>query len=100
MRRADIALWSRIPTGVDYIFTLPQLVIEARGQRVITRIDLPVVGRATLSHGSVGRADQSLLGQILLLEETSTSHGVVRSGVHRYKLALLPGVSTRYTLCD
>ena len=63
MRRADIALWSRIPTGVDYIFTLPQLVIEARGQRVITRIDLPVVGRATLSHGSVGRADQSLRGQ-------------------------------------
>ena len=41
MRRADIARFSRIPTGVDYIFTLPKLDYAwVRGQRLIATIDL------------------------------------------------------------
>ena len=38
MRRADIARWSTVSSGADYIFTLPDQ--RARGRRLVASIDL------------------------------------------------------------
>jgi hypothetical protein len=68
---------------------------RARGQRVIEAIDLSE-DKSRLSHDS-WRSRSVVTGSNSATKSELTSHGVVRSGVHRYKLALLPVVSNGYT---
>ena len=43
MRRSDIARYSIIPDGADYIFILLELWARARSRRVIAAVDLRAV---------------------------------------------------------
>ena len=82
MRRSDIARYSTVPGGADYIFTLLERV-RARGRRMIAAVDLAVEQLVTRYLFVLLQQNDSVVTGSWRMCLRQTSHGVVLGAVLR-----------------